>query len=94
MTISWGALGNYLGHRHPTLTVYVAPARYTHELMEHYNRFTIIGFDAPEVNRYMGSRSGRPATEGSTCPDIKYCNYLITNALQSIYPRGNGRRPL
>jgi hypothetical protein len=33
MTISWGALGSYLGHRHPTLTVYVAPARYTHELM-------------------------------------------------------------
>lgn len=71
MTISWGALGNYLGHRHPTLTVYVAPARYTHELMERYNRFTIMEFDDPEVNRYMGSLSGRPATEVSTCPDKK-----------------------
>ena len=67
----WGALGSYLGHRHPTLTVYVAPARYTHELMERYNRFTIMEFDDPEVNRYMGSHSGRPATEGSTCPGKK-----------------------
>ena len=71
MTISWGALGNYLGHRHPMLTVYVAPARYTHELMERYNRFTIMEFDDPEVNIYMGSHSGRPATEGSTCPGKK-----------------------
>lgn len=39
--------------------------------MERHNRFTIMEFDDPEVNRYMGSHSGRPATEGSTCPDKK-----------------------
>ena len=33
MTIGWGAIGNYLGHDRPAVTVYVAPARYTYEFL-------------------------------------------------------------
>ena len=59
MTIGWGAIGNYLGHDRPTVTVYVAPARYTYEFMERHQRFTIMEFDDPAVWQYMGKYSGR-----------------------------------
>ena len=53
MTIGWGSLGNYLGYNRLTVSVYVAPARYTYEFMERYPRFTIMEFDD------KGSHSGR-----------------------------------
>ena len=59
MTIGWGAIGNYLGHDRPAVTVYVAPARYTYEFMERHERFTIMEFDDPKVWQYMGKYSGR-----------------------------------
>lgn len=59
MTIGWGSIGNYLGHNRPTVTVYVAPARYTYEFMERYPRFTIMHFSDPEIEKYLGSHSGR-----------------------------------
>jgi flavin reductase (DIM6/NTAB) family NADH-FMN oxidoreductase RutF len=59
MTIGWGSLGNYLGYNRLTVSVYVAPARYTYEFMERYPRFTIMEFDDDRVARYMGSHSGR-----------------------------------
>lgn len=59
MTIGWGAIGNYLGHDRPTVTVYVAPARYTYEFMERHQRFTIMEFADPKVWQYMGKYSGR-----------------------------------
>ena len=59
MTIGWGSIGNYIGSDRPTVTVYVAPARYTWEFMEHHPRFTIMEFEDPEVWKYMGSNSGR-----------------------------------
>ena len=59
MTIGWGAIGNYLGHDRPAVTVYVAPARYTWEFMERHKRFTVMAFDDAEVAKYMGSHSGR-----------------------------------
>lgn len=59
MTIGWGGIGNYLGHDRPTVTVYVAPARYTWQFMERHPRFTVMQFDNPEVAKYMGSHSGR-----------------------------------
>lgn len=59
MTIGWGAIGNYLGHDSPAVSVYVAPARYTYEFMERHSKFTIMEFDDPEIWKYMGSHSGR-----------------------------------
>jgi flavin reductase (DIM6/NTAB) family NADH-FMN oxidoreductase RutF len=59
MTIGWGAMGNYLGYQRPTVTVYVAPGRYTYQFMEKYPRFTVMEFDDLKVIDYMGSKSGR-----------------------------------
>ena len=59
MTIGWGALGTLWGHGTNTVTVYVAEKRYTHEIMEGSDYFTIMTFKDREVLRYMGTRSGR-----------------------------------
>ncbi len=59
MTIGWGSIGNYIGHDRPTVTVYVAPARYTYKFMEKYPRFTIMQFDDPAIWKYMGTKSGQ-----------------------------------
>lgn len=59
MTIGWGAMGNYLGYHRPTVTVYVAPGRYTYQFMEKYPRFTVMEFDDLKVIEYMGRKSGR-----------------------------------
>ena len=61
MTIGWGALGNIWQHDISTITVYVAPARYTFEFMEKYKYFTVMVFDEDrkDVLEYMGTHSGR-----------------------------------
>lgn len=61
MTIGWGALGNIWQHDLSTITVYVAPARYTFEFMERYQYFTVMVFDEDrkDVLEYMGTHSGR-----------------------------------
>ena len=43
----------------PTVTVYVAEARYTHEVIEKSDYFTIMTFKDRKVLDYMGSHSGR-----------------------------------
>ena len=59
MTIGWGALGNYTGYDCPIVTVFVAPARYTHQFLDQYPRFTLMELDDPEIARYLGTHSGR-----------------------------------
>ena len=61
MTIGWGALGNIWQHDISTITVYVAPARYTFEYMERFRYFTVMVFDEDrkDVLEYMGTHSGR-----------------------------------
>lgn len=61
MTIGWGALGNVWSYDVNTITVYVAPARYTYQFMEKYKYFTVMTFDEDhkDVLAYMGSHSGR-----------------------------------
>lgn len=59
MTIGWGALGNYTGYNCPIVTIFVAPARYTHGYLEQYPRFTLMEFDNPDIPRYLGTHSGR-----------------------------------
>ena len=63
-TVSWGSLGNIWGRAGksiPTVTVYVHPARYTSELLQSSEFFTVSFY--PESSRkalgYMGSHSGR-----------------------------------
>lgn len=61
MTIGWGMLGNVWQHDVNTITVFVAPARYTYQFMEKYRYFTVMTFDDEHQNvlQYMGSHSGR-----------------------------------
>ena len=61
MTIGWGAMGNVWSHNVNTITVYVAPARYTYEFMERYQYFSVMVFDEDrkDVLEYMGTHSGR-----------------------------------
>lgn len=59
MTIGWGQFGTLWGR--PVLTVYVAPERYTNELMENTKYFTVVGFpkNKKEALTYIGTHSGR-----------------------------------
>ena len=64
MTIGWGSMGTIWGPPHQgkqVLTVYVSPARYTHDYLERNDYFTVSFF--PEEYRrdlgILGSRSGR-----------------------------------
>jgi nitroreductase/flavin reductase (DIM6/NTAB) family NADH-FMN oxidoreductase RutF len=61
MTIGWGALGNIWERGTSTITVYVAPGRYTHQFMEKTKFFTVMVFDGEHRNvlDYMGHNSGR-----------------------------------
>ena len=64
MTIAWGSMGTIWGPPHkgrPIVTIYVSPARYTHEYLEKNDYFTVSFF--PEQYRrdlaLLGSKSGR-----------------------------------
>ena len=64
MTISWGSMGTIWGYPQngrPIVTVYVDPLRYTYEVLNQSDSFTVSFF--PEERRkdliMMGSRSGR-----------------------------------
>ncbi len=59
MTISWGSLGILWGKR--VITVYVKPARYTHDFIEENDRF-VVSFFKEEYRKalgFMGAKSGR-----------------------------------
>ena len=64
MTIAWGSLGTIWGPPHggrSIVTVYVSPARYTHEFLEKEEYFTVSFFPAQYQKDLglLGSRSGR-----------------------------------
>ena len=75
MTIGWGGIGTLWGRT--ALTVYVAEKRYTKEVMDKAEYFTVMVFDVKDskVLNYMGTKSGRDedrsATQGDACPDKK-----------------------
>ena len=68
MTIGWGSMGNVWYHDVNTMTVYVAPARYTKEFMEKYKYFTVMSFDEKDkdILAYMGTHSGRDGDKAET----------------------------
>ncbi len=69
MTISWGQMGSLwerrgVGAPHrglATVTVFVRPQRYTHELMERNDRFSVcfLGEGQRRALGYLGAKSGR-----------------------------------
>ncbi len=73
MTIAWGHLGaswkRTAGHSGlPTTICYVRPSRYTRELLDKEDMFTISCFDASRKRAlgYLGSHSGRDGDKWST----------------------------
>ena len=59
MTIGWGSIG-YIWRR-PFIQVVVRPTRYTYELMEKYDTFTVCAFpqEYHAALNLLGNRSGR-----------------------------------
>jgi flavin reductase (DIM6/NTAB) family NADH-FMN oxidoreductase RutF len=67
MTASWGSIGT-LWNR-PIATIYVRPSRYTHELLDKGDHFTLSFFSQQHrpVLNYLGSISGRERDKISEC---------------------------
>lgn len=67
MTIGWCQLGRLWNV--PVCTVYVRPERYTYQLMEAQNTFsvTVLPEDRADVLRLCGTRSGRDLDKIQAC---------------------------
>lgn len=62
MTIGWGGLGTLWKLDNPVVTVYIRDDRYTRELLDENEYFTLTAFfdaDQKRANNYFGTRSGR-----------------------------------
>lgn len=62
MTIGWGGLGTLWKLDNPVITVYIRDDRYTRELLDANEYFTLTAFsdaDRKRANNYFGTRSGR-----------------------------------
>ncbi|MBR1846587.1 MAG: flavin reductase [Bacilli bacterium] len=60
ITIAWGALGILFGD--PTLTVYIHKSRYSEQVFEHADTFSVCFFDTEhqqEINAYYVAKSSR-----------------------------------
>jgi len=59
MTVSSGFIGTFLGYDVPAVQVHIAPARFTHDMMKRYPRFTLMRFEDNAIPQYLGTHSGR-----------------------------------
>lgn len=62
MAIGWGQIGNMWGRDRAVLTVYVRNSRYTKQLMDKYDTFTVETFGEEHIDMlygYLGRVSGR-----------------------------------
>ncbi|MDD7123492.1 MAG: flavin reductase [Bacteroidales bacterium] len=62
MAIGWGQIGNMWGRDRAVLTVYVRNSRYTKQLMDKYDTFTVETFGEEYIDMlygYLGRVSGR-----------------------------------
>ncbi|MBR6790301.1 MAG: flavin reductase family protein [Oscillospiraceae bacterium] len=80
MTVSWGGLGVIWNK--PVATVYIRPQRYTHDLIEKEDLFTIsfYGAECRDALKLCGTRSGRDldkAAEAGLTPvrEDGFCYY-------------------
>ena len=79
MTISWGGFGT-LWHK-PIVTIYIRPSRYTYELIEKNDYFTISFYDEEYKKDLgvLGTKSGRDIDKMS-CIKLtpEYINNIVT----------------
>lgn len=87
MTIGWGSISNYWGK--PVVIVPVRKSRYTHELIEKSNEFTL---SVPKFNElakqlaYCGSNSGRDVDKFTECNlDIAKSKSIDTPIIKQAY---------
>ena len=59
MTVSWGHLGCLWSHNKPTAIAYVRQSRYTKELIDKTDLFTLSLIEDRSALGYLGSHSGR-----------------------------------
>lgn len=59
MTVSWGHLGCLWSHNKPTAIAYVRQSRYTKELIDKTDLFTLSLIEDRNALGYLGSHSGR-----------------------------------
>ena len=61
MTIGWGSFGTiWAGNKvRPTVTIFVRPQRYTHELLEQNKTFALSTLKDKKALSYLGSHSGK-----------------------------------
>lgn len=63
MTLSWGEMGSLWGHHSgmPVVTIYVRPQRFSKELLDKNEYFTLCFFGGKNMRElaYLGSHSGR-----------------------------------
>lgn len=98
MTISWGTLGSLWGNAHKgknICTVFVKPARYTHEFLDANEYFTVSFFDQTYLKALgiLGSKSGRDGdkvTEAGLTPKflengVTFEEAKTTFVLRKIY---------
>lgn len=73
ITIAWGAIGTLFSM--PSATVYIHKSRYSEQVFEHADTFSICFFDGEyqkEINTYYGAKSSRDIdkfNEGIFTPD-------------------------
>ncbi|MDD6033516.1 MAG: flavin reductase family protein [Oscillospiraceae bacterium] len=67
MTVSWGGLGVLWSK--PVATIYIRPQRYTHQLLEQEELFTVsfYGEEQRAALKLCGARSGRELDKAAAC---------------------------
>lgn len=83
MTISWGEMGSLWGHSTgmPVVTIYVRPQRFSKELLDKNEYFTLCFFGGEKMKKlaYLGSHSGRDEDK------IKKVGFTVTSDENSSY---------
>lgn len=83
MTISWGEMGSLWGHSTgmPVVTIYLRPQRFSKELLDKNEYFTLCFFGGEKMKElaYLGSHSGRDEDK------IKKVGFTVTSDENSSY---------
>ena len=88
MTIGWGSIG--YSWRKDILTIYVRPSRYTYELLEKADCYSVSFFDISFKDKliYCGKNSGRNVNKFTECNfDVEYSEdvpYIAQSRLVAV----------
>lgn len=97
MTVSWGALGELWGK--DVVLVFVRPQRYTHELLENTDVFSLNFLEEAhrDAHKVFGSQSGRDVDKITACgftPVATDGTFVFDEAAYAITARKIASQPL